>query len=126
MRQTKTVSIWPVGFVGGLRWEGPVCKNDKIVDFRVVFKPNREIPVDMAGFALNAELVVKNPQLKFDPRIAETGYSESTFLSIVASRNSVESLGDLCNKVTNKNKKNVIICPFFVHTHAPFILYLAL
>ena len=99
MRQTKTVSIWPVGFVGGLRWEGPVCKNNTIIDFRVAYKPNREIPVDMAGFAVNAKLVVNIPHLKFNPNSAEIGSSESAFLAMVTSRNNIEPLGDLCNKV---------------------------
>ena len=99
MRHTKAVSIWPVGFVGGLRWEGPVCKNNTIVDFRVAYKPDREIPVDMAGFAVNAKLIVNNVHLKFNPNSVDIGHSESDFLSMVASRDNMEPLGDLCNKV---------------------------
>ena len=99
MRYTKAVSIWPVGFVGGLRWEGPVCKNNTIVDFHVAYKPNREIPVDMAGFAVNARLIVNNKHLNFNPNSVEIGHSESDFLAMVTSRDNIEPLGDVCNKV---------------------------
>ena len=99
MRQTKSVSVWPVGLSGGLHWQGPVCKNNTIVDFRVVYKPNREIPTDMAGFAINAELVVKYPYLKFNPNSAAIGHSETALLAMVTSRDKIEPLGDLCNKV---------------------------
>lgn len=94
MRQTKSVSVWPVGLAGGLQWEGPVCKNNTVIDFRVVYKPSREIPTDMAGFAVNAKLIVKNPYLKFNPNSAAI---ESSFLSMVTSRDRIEPLG--CNKV---------------------------
>ena len=97
MRQTKTVSVWPVGLVGGLRWEGPVCENNTIVNFRVAYKPKRTIPIDMAGFAINAKLVANNPRLLFNPNVV--GSAESSFLSKVTSRHKLEPPGDLCNKV---------------------------
>jgi galactosylgalactosylxylosylprotein 3-beta-glucuronosyltransferase 3 len=100
MRHTKAVSIWPVGFVGGLRWEGPVCKNNTIVDFRVAFEPNRTIPVDMAGFAVNAKLIVDHHNVKFNTNSVNIGH-ESDFLAMITSRDAIEPLGDLCNKVKN-------------------------
>ncbi|XP_028393382.1 galactosylgalactosylxylosylprotein 3-beta-glucuronosyltransferase 3-like isoform X2 [Dendronephthya gigantea] len=99
MRHTKSVSIWPVGLVGGLRWEGPICKNNKVVNFRVAYKPSRAVPVDMAGFAVNAKLVANNPRLIFNPWSPKIGQGESDFLEMITSRDKVETLGDLCNQV---------------------------
>ena len=109
MRQTKTVSVWPVGLSGGITWQGPVCKNNTIVDFRAVYKPNREIPTDMAGFAVNAKLIVKYSYLKFRPNSAAIGHSETAFLAMVTSRDKIEPLGDLCNKVRSYGF-TVILC----------------
>lgn len=49
MRYTKKVSVWPVGFVGGLKAEGPRCKNGQVLSFHVSWSPERKFPVDMAG-----------------------------------------------------------------------------
>lgn len=43
------VSVWPVAFVGMLRYEGPECTNGKVVGFHASFRPDRNFPVDMAG-----------------------------------------------------------------------------
>uniref|UniRef100_F7BPJ6 Galactosylgalactosylxylosylprotein 3-beta-glucuronosyltransferase n=1 Tax=Ciona intestinalis TaxID=7719 RepID=F7BPJ6_CIOIN len=54
IRTTKVLSVWPVGLVGGLLIEGPVeCKNDRVLTWRVSWRPDRTIPIDMAGFAIN-------------------------------------------------------------------------
>lgn len=31
IRQTQKVSVWPVGLVGGLRYESPVVQNGKVI-----------------------------------------------------------------------------------------------
>ena len=98
MRRTRGVSVWPVGLVGGLKWEGPICKNKKIVGFRVGFNPKRQFPMDMAGFAVNATLILGNPSLEFEANVA-IGDSESAFLSKITSRNELEPLADQCTKV---------------------------
>lgn len=49
MRYTKKVSIWPVGLAGGLKAEGPRCKNGKVTSWHVGWSPDRKFPVDMAG-----------------------------------------------------------------------------
>lgn len=30
MRSTKKVSVWPVGMVGGLRYESPICDRNSV------------------------------------------------------------------------------------------------
>ena len=49
MRYTKKVSIWPVGLAGGLKAEGPICKNGRVISWHAGWSPNRKFPVDMAG-----------------------------------------------------------------------------
>ena len=49
MRFTKKVSVWPVGFTGGLFAEGPICKNGHVTGFHTGWAPHRKFPLDMAG-----------------------------------------------------------------------------
>lgn len=98
MRYTKRVSVWPVGLVGGLRWEGPICKNGVVVDFYVAWRPQRPMPVDMAGFAINAKLFIDNPEVEMDP-LANRGYLESSIISKLAKRDEFEPLADNCKQI---------------------------
>ena len=56
MRYTKKVSMWPVGYVGGLKAEGPRCKNGQVLSFHVSWSPERKFPVDMAGMCVHVQL----------------------------------------------------------------------
>ncbi len=49
MRSTQKVSVWPVGFAGGLRAEGPICKDGHVTGFHTSWAPERTFPLDMAG-----------------------------------------------------------------------------
>lgn len=98
MRYTKKVSVWPVGLVGGLRWEGPICENGAVVKFYVAWRPERPMPVDMAGFAINAKLFIDNPEVEMDP-LARRGYLESSIVSKLAKRDEFEPLTDDCKQV---------------------------
>ena len=63
MRYTKAISVWPVGFVGSLLYEGPVVKEGVVVGWRTVF--HRKYPVDMAAFAISIERIFMFPSAKF-------------------------------------------------------------
>ena len=42
IRKTKRVSVFPVAFAGGLKFEGPVCSEDKTaVSWHVSWAPER-------------------------------------------------------------------------------------
>ena len=41
--------MWPVGICGGLRFEGPLCKNDKVTGWHTGWALERPFPIDMAG-----------------------------------------------------------------------------
>ncbi|XP_078494765.1 3-beta-glucuronosyltransferase 2 [Ciona intestinalis] len=97
MRSTKVASIWPVALVGGLIVEGPVrCKNGKVLTWRAIWKPDRTIPVDMAGFAISTALLRQHPDVNF----VGVGDLESRFLGDLGlTRNRMEAKGKNCTEV---------------------------
>ncbi|KAJ6657029.1 hypothetical protein lerEdw1_003030 [Lerista edwardsae] len=98
IRSTKRVSVWPVGLVGGLRFERPLVENGKVVGFYTAWKPNRPFPMDMAGFAVALQLLLANREARFDPQ-AERGYLESSLLQSLVSIEELEPKADDCTKV---------------------------
>ncbi|XP_067877662.1 galactosylgalactosylxylosylprotein 3-beta-glucuronosyltransferase 3 isoform X2 [Heterodontus francisci] len=98
MRWTKRVSVWPVGLVGGLRFERPLVENGKVVGFYTAWKPNRPFPMDMAGFAVALQLLLANREARFDIS-AERGYLESSLLQSLVSIEELEPKADNCNMV---------------------------
>lgn len=49
MRNTRGVSIWPVGFAGGLQYERPLVSKGKVVGWYTGWRPDRPFAIDMAG-----------------------------------------------------------------------------
>ncbi|XP_007442136.1 galactosylgalactosylxylosylprotein 3-beta-glucuronosyltransferase 3 isoform X1 [Python bivittatus] len=98
IRFTKRVSVWPVGLVGGLRFERPLVENGKVVGFYTAWKPNRPFPIDMAGFAVALSLLLANREARFD-LLAERGYLESSLLQSLVSMEELEAKADNCTKV---------------------------
>ena len=85
MRDTRRVSVWPVGLVGGLMVEKPkVSPEGKVVGWEVVWAPQRPFAVDMAGFAVNLRLLLSSPKAKFAYRV-KRGHQESEFLKHLVS-----------------------------------------
>ncbi|XP_060545513.1 galactosylgalactosylxylosylprotein 3-beta-glucuronosyltransferase 3 [Pantherophis guttatus] len=98
IRSTQRVSVWPVGLVGGLRFERPLVENSRVVGFYTAWKPNRPFPIDMAGFAVALSLLLANPEARFD-LLAERGYLESSLLQSLVSMEELEPKADNCTKV---------------------------
>ncbi|XP_070622266.1 galactosylgalactosylxylosylprotein 3-beta-glucuronosyltransferase 3 [Erythrolamprus reginae] len=98
IRSTQRVSVWPVGLVGGLRFERPLVENGHVVGFYTAWKPNRPFPIDMAGFAVALSLLLANPEARFD-LLAERGYLESSLLQSLVSMEELEPKADNCAKV---------------------------
>uniref|UniRef100_A0A8C5SHE1 Galactosylgalactosylxylosylprotein 3-beta-glucuronosyltransferase n=1 Tax=Laticauda laticaudata TaxID=8630 RepID=A0A8C5SHE1_LATLA len=98
IRSTQRVSVWPVGLVGGLRFERPLVENGRVVGFYTAWKPNRPFPIDMAGFAVALSLLLANPEARFD-LLAERGYLESSLLQSLVSMEELEPKADNCTKV---------------------------
>nr|XP_033812818.1 galactosylgalactosylxylosylprotein 3-beta-glucuronosyltransferase 3 [Geotrypetes seraphini] len=98
MRFTHQVSVWPVGLVGGLRFERPLVEKGKVVGFYTAWKPNRPFPMDMAGFAIALQLLLANREAKFD-LLVERGYLESSLLQSLVSIEELEPKADNCSKI---------------------------
>ncbi|XP_061664223.1 galactosylgalactosylxylosylprotein 3-beta-glucuronosyltransferase 3 [Syngnathoides biaculeatus] len=98
MRSTRRVSVWPVGLVGGMKYEKPVVEGGKVVRFHVGWRPGRPFPLDMAGFAVSLELLLANPDSRFDGD-APTGFLESSLLQGLVTADQLEPKADNCSKV---------------------------
>lgn len=66
MRTTRKVSVWPVGLVGGRRYERPVVENGKVVGWYTGWRADRPFAIDMAGehqasWHMNVFLVIPRP-----------------------------------------------------------------
>lgn len=101
MRSTRKVSVWPVAFVGGLRYESPkVNAAGKVYGWKTVFDPHRPFAIDMAGFAINLRLILFKPQAYFKLRGVKGGYQESSLLRELVTLNDLEPKAANCTKVT--------------------------
>ncbi|CAL8364243.1 unnamed protein product [Lota lota] len=100
MRSTRTVSVWPVAFSGGLRYESPKINSlGKVYGWKTVFGPRRPFGIDMAGFAINLELLLRKPEVIFKLRDVKAGYQESNLLSELVSLSDLEPKADNCTTV---------------------------
>lgn len=100
MRSTRRVSVWPVAFVGGLRYEAPrVNAAGKVVGWKTVFDPHRPFAIDMAGFAVNLRLILQRSQAYFKLRGVKGGYQESSLLRELVTLNDLEPKAANCTKV---------------------------
>ncbi|KAK0132717.1 Galactosylgalactosylxylosylprotein 3-beta-glucuronosyltransferase 3 [Merluccius polli] len=98
MRSTQRVSVWPVGLVGGMRYERPVVEGGKVVRFHTGWRPSRPFPLDMAGFAVSLKMVLANQDACFDGN-APMGFLESSFLQGLVTMEELEPKADNCSKV---------------------------
>ncbi|XP_013874498.1 galactosylgalactosylxylosylprotein 3-beta-glucuronosyltransferase 3 [Austrofundulus limnaeus] len=98
MRNTQRVSVWPVGLVGGMKYESPVVEGGKVVRFHTGWRPNRPFPMDMAGFAVSLKLVLADPKACFDGE-APMGFLESSFLKGLVTLDELEPKAENCTKV---------------------------
>lgn len=101
MSQIQTVGVWPVGLVGGLMVEKPICDRatNKVTGFNALWKPDRPFPLDMAGFAINLELILQYDKAWFSYDV-QSGYQESEILRQMVTRDELQPLADHCTKVT--------------------------
>ena len=86
LRKTKTVSVFPVGFVGSKGSPGitsPIVKQGKVIGFSDDWFASRMFPVDMAGFAVNVDFLKTRPGASM-PFWA--GYEEDVFIQTLGMR----------------------------------------
>lgn len=93
------VGVWPVGLVGGLMVEKPILNADNtVVGFNAAWRPERPFPIDMAGFAVSTDLILKFSKAVFSYEV-ERGYQESEILRQITTREDLQPLANLCTKV---------------------------
>ncbi|TRZ15468.1 hypothetical protein HGM15179_011635 [Zosterops borbonicus] len=108
MRSTRKVSVWPVAFVGGLRYESPkVNAAGKVYGWKTVFDPHRPFAIDMAGFAVNLRLILQRPQAYFKLRGVKGGYQESSLLRELVTLSDLEPKAANCTKMRSTRKVSV-------------------
>uniref|UniRef100_A0A8P0N5N1 Galactosylgalactosylxylosylprotein 3-beta-glucuronosyltransferase n=2 Tax=Canis lupus familiaris TaxID=9615 RepID=A0A8P0N5N1_CANLF len=64
MRTTRKVSVWPVGLVGGRRYERPLVENGKVVGWYTGWRADRPFAIDMAvkcAHSLQGEREARSP-----------------------------------------------------------------
>ncbi|XP_061817809.1 galactosylgalactosylxylosylprotein 3-beta-glucuronosyltransferase 1 [Nerophis lumbriciformis] len=99
MRLTTKVSVWPVAFAGGVRYESPkVNAMGKVDGWNVSYDPHRPFAIDMAGFAVNLHLILSKPSANFE-LLAKGGRQESSLLTQLVSLDDLEPKAQNCTKV---------------------------
>ena len=99
MRYTKKVSVWPVGLVAWAKAEFPILKDNTVVGWKTNSAPNRPFAMDMAGFAVNTELLFKNERMRFS-LLVPAGHLETRFLELAnITLKDLEPKAEKCTKV---------------------------
>ncbi|XP_015225440.1 PREDICTED: galactosylgalactosylxylosylprotein 3-beta-glucuronosyltransferase 2 [Cyprinodon variegatus] len=99
MRSTRGVSVWPVGFVGGRSYERPLVSGGKVVGWYTGWRPDRPFATDMAGFAVNLQVILSNPRALFKRRGSQPGMQESDFLKQITKVSELEPKANNCTRV---------------------------
>lgn len=103
MRWTRKAFVWLVAFVRGLQYESPKFNyQGKVFGWRTVFDPHRPFAIDMAGFAVNLQLILSKPQAYFKLKGVKGGYQESSLLQDLVTLSYLEPKASNCTKVSPK------------------------
>lgn len=93
------VGVWPVGLVGGLKVEKPILDEKGIVTgFNAAWRPERPFPVDMAGFAISGDLLLRFSEANFSYEV-QRGYQESEILRQITKVSDLQPLANNCTDV---------------------------
>nr|XP_013105235.1 unnamed protein product [Stomoxys calcitrans] len=97
IRDTKHVSMFPVGLIANYGISGPVVRKGKVIGFLDSWVAGRRWPVDMAGFAVSLAYMAERPNatMPYKP-----GYEEDYFLrSIGLTLEMIEPKGNNCTEI---------------------------
>lgn len=99
IRDTKKVSMFPVGLIAKLGLSTPIVSNTtaKIIGFHDPFIGRRKYAVDMAGFAVNLNLFLSKPKATMPYKV---GYEEDYFIkSLGVKLTDLEPKANNCTEV---------------------------
>lgn len=97
IRDTRNISMFPVGLIGDYAVSAPVVHDGKVVGFYDSWPAGRRFAVDMAGFAVNIQLLHQFPNATF---IYQAGFEEDSFLQdIVTNADFIEAKAANCTEI---------------------------
>ncbi|XP_015781385.1 galactosylgalactosylxylosylprotein 3-beta-glucuronosyltransferase 1 [Tetranychus urticae] len=99
MRDTKKVSVWPVGLIAKIGLSTPILNltTGKVVGFHDPFMGRRKFAVDMAGFAVNLNLFLSKPKAIMPYKV---GYEEDYFIrSLGVTIDDLEPKANNCTQI---------------------------
>ncbi|XP_043283252.1 galactosylgalactosylxylosylprotein 3-beta-glucuronosyltransferase P [Venturia canescens] len=119
IRRTKKVSMFPVGLCTKFGVSSPIVKNGKFAGFYDGWIAGRKFPVDMAGFAVNVEFLLKRRNATMPYR---AGFEEDGFLKSLAplEPSEIELLADNCTRILawhTQTKRNEPSAPLDMKLH---------
>ena len=91
--------MWPVGNVGGLRFESPLCSNGTVTGWRKAYAAKRPFPLDMAGFAVALPLLMAKKEARFKKDVKAGHVENSLLITLIAGKDELEPKADNCTKV---------------------------
>ncbi|CAI5449502.1 unnamed protein product [Caenorhabditis angaria] len=94
IRNVKKLGMWAVGLVGGTVVEAPHVVNGKVTGFDVKWNAKRMFAVDMAGFAVNLDVVLRTDAVFGTSCKRGAGAPETCLLQdMELTRNDIEPFG---------------------------------
>uniref|UniRef100_A0A8D8YIM4 Galactosylgalactosylxylosylprotein 3-beta-glucuronosyltransferase n=1 Tax=Cacopsylla melanoneura TaxID=428564 RepID=A0A8D8YIM4_9HEMI len=97
IRGTKKISMFPVGLIGSYGISSPVLRKGNVIGFFDSWPAKRKFPVDMAGFAVNVDLILKHPNATMPYK---AGYEEDRFISSLGVKMSdIEPKANNCSEI---------------------------
>ncbi|CAF1526750.1 unnamed protein product, partial [Adineta steineri] len=99
IRKVQSVGVWPVGLVGELLYERPICLNGKVHSWFHFIYRKRKFPTDMAGFAIHLNLIHKYSNYIFNVSATSIGQQESQILDTMTTQDQLECLANNASKI---------------------------
>uniref|UniRef100_A0A8C4NGL1 Galactosylgalactosylxylosylprotein 3-beta-glucuronosyltransferase n=1 Tax=Eptatretus burgeri TaxID=7764 RepID=A0A8C4NGL1_EPTBU len=124
VRSVRKVGVWPVGLAGGRRYERPVVEDGRVVTWYTGWRADRPFATDMAGFAVNLQVILDSPRAMFKRRGSQPGMQESDFLKQITTLSELEPKASNCTKVFvwhTRTEKAILINDSIEHEESIYI-----
>ncbi|CAF3822582.1 unnamed protein product [Rotaria sordida] len=99
IRKIQSVGVWPVGLVGELLYERPICLNGKVHSWFHYMYRKRKFPTDMAGFAIHLHLIHQYSNYIFNVSANSIAEQESQILNTMTTIDQLECLANNASKI---------------------------
>lgn len=97
IRQTRGVSVFPVGLILKYGVSSPIVREGKVIGFFDAFQAGRQFAMDMAGFSVSVRLLKARPEATFP---AQVSYLEEGFVqSLEVKKEDLEPRAEQCTRV---------------------------